>query len=103
MMITDVQCCMPSLPEVAKAYHTMIVSTSDIAQTVGSVQHLFDEDDGLQSARTIVRRAIENYKNRDPNKVMIPSASKPLVAGFSVDAIKYMLGGQFRGFIPSAE
>ncbi|MDI9425081.1 MAG: carbon monoxide dehydrogenase, partial [Spirochaetota bacterium] len=33
MMIIDVQCCMPSLPEVASAYHTEIVSTSDIART----------------------------------------------------------------------
>ncbi len=28
MMMVDVQCCMPSLPEVAAAYHTEIVSTS---------------------------------------------------------------------------
>ncbi|MBK7256779.1 MAG: anaerobic carbon-monoxide dehydrogenase catalytic subunit [Ignavibacteriae bacterium] len=96
MMITDVQCCMPSLPDIAQAYHTLIVSTSEIAQTIGSVHHVFKEDDGLESARSIVRRAIENYKNRDPKKVSIPSASKPLVAGFSVDAIKYMLGGRFR-------
>lgn len=96
MMITDVQCCMPSLPDVAQAYHTLIISTSEIAQTVGSVQHLFDEDDSLHSAKTIVRRAIDNFKNRDAQKVSIPSATKPLVAGFSVDAIKYMLGGRFR-------
>jgi anaerobic carbon-monoxide dehydrogenase catalytic subunit len=96
MLITDVQCCMPSLPEVAQAYHTLIVSTSEIAQTVGSVQHFFDEDDALRSAKSIVMRAIDNFKNRDPKKVAIPSATKPLVAGFSVDAIKYMLGGRFR-------
>jgi carbon-monoxide dehydrogenase catalytic subunit len=96
MMITDVQCCMPSLPDVAQAYHTLIISTSEIAQTAGSVQHLFDEDDALQSAKTIVQRAIDNFKNRDPKKVAIPSATKPLVAGFSVEAIKYMLGGRFR-------
>ena len=36
MMIIDVQCCMPSLPEVAQAYHTEIVSTSDIAKTIGA-------------------------------------------------------------------
>ena len=47
----------------------------------------------MDSARSLIKRAIANYKNRDPKKVFIPSASKPLVAGFSVDAIKYMLGG----------
>ena len=38
MMITDVQCCMPSLPEVATAYHTKVVSTSEIAKTIGAEQ-----------------------------------------------------------------
>jgi len=96
VMIIDVQCCMPSLPDVAKAYHTQIVSTSEIAQTAGAVQHLFDEDDALLSAKAIVKRAVDNFKNRDPKKVAIPAGVKPLVAGFSVDAIKYMLGGRFR-------
>jgi carbon-monoxide dehydrogenase catalytic subunit len=36
MMVIDVQCCMPSLPEVAKKYHTEIISTADIARTVGA-------------------------------------------------------------------
>ena len=96
MMLIDVQCCMPSLPEVARSYHTEIVSTSDIAQTKGATHLKFKEDDALASARSLIKRAIDNYKNRDPKKVFIPSASKPLVAGFSVDAIKYMLGGTFR-------
>jgi carbon-monoxide dehydrogenase catalytic subunit len=96
VMIIDVQCCMPSLPDVAKAYHTQIVSTSEIAQTIGAVQHLFDEDDALLSAKAIVKRAVDNFRNRDPKKVAIPGGVKPLVAGFSVDAIKYMLGGRFR-------
>ena len=41
--------------------------------------------------------AIDNYKNRDNTKVFIPSAAEPnLVAGFSHETIKYMLGGRFR-------
>jgi carbon-monoxide dehydrogenase catalytic subunit len=96
MMIIDVQCCMPSLPEVARAYHTEIVSTADIAKTEGATHVSFKEDDALASARGLIERAIDNFKNRDPEKVFIPTATKPLVAGFSVDAIKYMLGGTFR-------
>jgi len=96
MMIIDVQCCMPSLPDVARAYHTEIVSTSDIAKTSGASHVAFKENDALASARGLLKRAIDNYKRRDPKKVAIPSVSKPLVAGFSVDAIKYMLGGTFR-------
>jgi anaerobic carbon-monoxide dehydrogenase catalytic subunit len=96
MLITDVQCCMPSLPDVAQAYHTEVVSTNEIAQTVGSSHVPFDEEHAMDSAKALIRRAIANYKNRDPRKVAIPKGSQPLVAGFSVAAIKYMLGGTFR-------
>lgn len=96
MMIIDVQCCMPGLPDVAKAYHTEIVSTSEIAMTVGATHMAFDEHDALKSAKTLIRRAIDNFKNRDQAKVCIPSDKSPLVAGFSVESIKYMLGGTYR-------
>lgn len=96
MMITDVQCVMPSLPDVAKAYHTEIVSTTDMAKTAGATHLGFDTDDAMASAKSLLKRAIDAYKKRDPKKVAIPKASSPLVAGFSVEAIKYMLGGKFR-------
>ena len=96
MMVVDVQCCMPSLPLVAKSYHTEVVSTSDMAKTDGATHLRFDEHDGPGSAKAILKRAIDNYKNRDPKKVLIPKFKEPMVAGFSVEAIKYMLGGTFR-------
>lgn len=96
MMLIDVQCCMPSLPEVAAAYHTEIISTTEIAKTVGATQMLLDEKDPLNWAKSVVKRAIDLYRKRDPAKVAIPAAQKPLVAGFSVDAIKYMMGGSYR-------
>ncbi|MGM0486519.1 MAG: anaerobic carbon-monoxide dehydrogenase catalytic subunit [Planctomycetota bacterium] len=96
MMLVDVQCCMPSLPEVAAAYHTEIVSTSEIAKTPGATHMPFAESDAMESAKALLFRAIDNYKNRDPKKVAIPDERKPLVAGFSVESIKYMLGGTFR-------
>ena len=96
MMITDVQCCMASLPKVASHYHTKVVSTSDIARTIGADHDAFDEEHAYDNAKNLLKRAIDNYKNRDPRKVAIPDACSPLVAGFSVPAIKYMLGGSFR-------
>ena len=96
MLITDVQCCMPSLPQVAKAYHTEVVSTSDMAKTIGAAHMTFDEEHALDSAKALIRRAIANYQNRAAGKVAIPKVSSPLVAGFSVPAIKYMLGGTYR-------
>ena len=96
MMVIDVQCCMPSLPDVAKSYHTEIISTADIAKTIGASHVTFDEDAPLKSAKELIKRAVDNFKNRKADKVQIPSDKEPLVAGFSVDAIKYMLGGKYR-------
>ena len=96
MLVVDVQCCMPSLPQVAAAYHTEVVSTADMAQTVGAAHVPFDEHDGLGSAKAIIRRAIDNFRRRDPKKVLIPESKEAMVAGFSVAAIKYMLGGTYR-------
>ena len=83
-------------PDVASAYHTKIVSTSDIAKTVGAEHQSFSAENSLNNAKKLIKDAILNYKNRDKNKVAIPDISKPLVAGFGVEAIKYMLGGTFR-------
>jgi carbon-monoxide dehydrogenase catalytic subunit len=96
MMITDVQCVMPSLPELSKSYHTDIISTTDIAKTIGADHMPFHGDDALSSAKALLKRAIDNFAKRDPKKVSIPKAKNPLIAGFSVDAIKYMLGGTYR-------
>ena len=96
MMLVDVQCCMPSLPDVARSYHTEIISTADIAKTVGTTHITLNRENPLSTAKALLRRAIDNFKNRNPEKVSIPEIKKPLVAGFSVDAIKYMMGGRFR-------
>jgi len=96
MMIIDVQCCMPSLPEVASAYHTRVVSTAEIARTVGAEHAPFDIENAWEAAKGLLLGAVENYKQRDPAKVYIPDHSEPLVAGFSVPAIEYMLGGTYR-------
>jgi carbon-monoxide dehydrogenase catalytic subunit len=97
VLITDVQCVMPGLPLVAEGYHTRIVSTSDIAKTKGASHRSFDFKSAYAQAKELLLLAIENYRNRDPDKVSIPDVTAPLVAGFSVEAIKYMLGGRFRG------
>jgi len=96
MMVVDVQCVMPGLIDVAKKYHTQIVSTTDMAKTVGALHMAVGEADPLQAAKAIVKRAVDNFKKRDKGKIKIPAEKEQLVAGFSVDAIKYMLGGRFR-------
>ncbi|MHC4871914.1 MAG: anaerobic carbon-monoxide dehydrogenase catalytic subunit [Planctomycetota bacterium] len=96
MMVVDIQCVMPSLPDLAKCYHTEIVSTADIAKTEGATHISFKTENALENAKVMVKKACDNFTRRDPGKVAIPTEKKSLVAGFSVEAIKHMLGGRFR-------
>jgi len=96
LMITDVQCCMASLPSVARCYHTKILTTNPIARNQEAERIEFDEDNAMDCARQILHKAIANFPNRDPEKVAIPDVSHPLVAGFSTETIFNMLGGTFR-------
>jgi carbon-monoxide dehydrogenase catalytic subunit len=96
LMITDVQCCMASLPEVARCYHTKILTTNPIAKNINAEAVDFDQDNALACAKEILLKAVENYPRRNPDKVRIPDAMHPLVAGFSNETIYTMLGGSFR-------
>ncbi len=96
MMLVDVQCVMPGLANVAKCFHTKIISTSPIGATEGFTPALFDIADAAAHARELVRTAIDNFSNRNRDKVTIPGEKMDLVAGFSVRAIFEMLGGRFR-------
>ncbi|MFQ5590597.1 MAG: anaerobic carbon-monoxide dehydrogenase catalytic subunit, partial [Phycisphaerae bacterium] len=96
LMITDVQCCMASLPSVAGCYHTKIITTNPIAKTLDAEPVHFDPRNAVPCAMDILRKAIANYANRDPRRVSIPDAKHPLVAGFSNETIFNMLGGRYR-------
>jgi len=94
-MVVDVQCVMQSLPEVARCYHTQIITTSAKANIPGATSIKMDEHNALNCAKQIVKVAIDNYPNRN-GKVEIPAAKMDMVAGFSHETIAYMLGGLFR-------
>ena len=94
-MVVDVQCIMQGLAEVASCYHTKLITTDRRAKIEGAMHIEFDEHNAAESARTIIRTAIENFVNRG-NNVRIPDEKTPLVAGFSHETINYMMGGLFR-------
>lgn len=96
-IVVDVQCVMQGLAELAKCFHTRVITTSPIAQMQGAWKHYpFDEHHALEIAKSIVRDAIDNYPNRDKSKVQIPTEQQDMVVGFSHETINYMLGGMFR-------
>lgn len=98
-MVVDVQCIMPSLIDLCKSYHTKLINTSQKGKIENAEQIILHEENGLETAKAIVKAAILNFENR--GEVIIPDESMDLVAGFSHEAINYMLGGKFRGsYVP---
>jgi carbon-monoxide dehydrogenase catalytic subunit len=95
LMTVDVQCQMQGLQGVAECFHTKLVTTSDRAMIEGAAHIEFHPEKGLDTAKQILKMAIENFPNRR-HAVYIPSHSQDMVAGFSHETINYLLGGLFR-------
>ena len=97
-MVVDVQCIMQNLANVAKCFHTKLITTHPIAKIEqDNVIHIeFDEHYAMEDAKRIVKIAIDNFENRGAD-VMIPGQKSIQVAGFGVESIQYHLGGSFRG------
>jgi anaerobic carbon-monoxide dehydrogenase catalytic subunit len=98
-MVVDVQCIMPGLLDISKNFHTHLVTTSSKGRIEGARHFAFLEEKALQIAKEIITDAIMNFSNR--GTTVIPEEKMDLVAGFSHEAITYMLGGSFRGsYVP---
>jgi carbon-monoxide dehydrogenase catalytic subunit len=92
-MVVDYQCIMPSVVDVAKCFHTRVITTADKAKIPGATHISFDPAQGLAIGKEIVRQGIEAYPNRVQARVNIPSEPVPMMAGFSVESILGALGG----------
>jgi len=97
LMIVDIQCIMQALAPVAQQFHTLLVTTSPKAHIEGATHVEFDEHRALEIAKKIVRMGIDNFPNRQSDRVHIPKEFNHLVAGFSHEYINYALGGFYRG------
>jgi carbon-monoxide dehydrogenase catalytic subunit len=93
-MLVDVQCIMPSLLEHANRFHTKLITTSKKAKIIGAQHIQFDEEHAYDIAKSIVKIAIENFPNR--NYVNIPKHKNDLIAGFTIENLATILGGQYR-------
>ncbi len=97
-MVVDIQCIFQNVANVAKCFHTKLITTHPIAKMEqDNVIHIeFDEHYALEDAKKIVRLAIDNFENRSAD-VIIPKQKGTQIAGFGVESIQYHLGGMFRG------
>jgi carbon-monoxide dehydrogenase catalytic subunit len=97
-MVVDVQCIFQNLANVAKCFHTKVITTHPISRMEQTnVEHIeFDEHHAIEDAERILKIAIDNFQNRGTD-VMIPPHKNVQIAGFGVESVQYHLGGTFRG------
>jgi len=95
VMLVDVQCIMPALASLSNCFHTKLITTSDKCKIAGAEHIEFHEDKAVETARKIIKTAIENFPNRK-GKAKIPKEKERGIAGFTTENIFYHLGGRFR-------
>jgi anaerobic carbon-monoxide dehydrogenase catalytic subunit len=86
-MVVDVQCIMPSIAEIGACFHTEIITTMDDTKIPGATHVRFREESGVENARQIITLAIEAYKRRNPQRVLIPDFKQTAIVGFGTEAI----------------
>jgi carbon-monoxide dehydrogenase catalytic subunit len=96
LMVVDVQCLLPGLKDVAKCFHTELVTTSPKAKMPGFRHIEFHEDKAVKIATEIIEAAIDNFPNRNGHKEYIPQQNENLVAGFTTESVFQFLGGKYR-------
>ncbi|OGR06630.1 MAG: carbon-monoxide dehydrogenase catalytic subunit [Deltaproteobacteria bacterium RIFOXYD12_FULL_50_9] len=86
-LVVDYQCIMPALASVAECYHTKLITTMPIAKIPGATHMEFTPDKARETAREIIRTAIEAFSRRDPDKIRIPQETNAAIVGFSAEAV----------------
>jgi len=86
-MVVDVQCIMPSISEIGACFHTEIITTMDDTKIPGATHVNFREATAAENARQIVTLAIEAYKRRNPQRVIIPDVKQTAMVGFGTEAV----------------
>jgi len=95
VMVVDVQCIFQALAPLADKYHTLLITTSPKAKIEGAMHIEFDERVAMETAKRIIRMAIDKYPER--GETNIPQTTSQMVPGFSHEYIDYALGGFYRG------
>ena len=92
-IVVDVQCIFPALGPLSKCFHTKFITTSPICRMPDSEFIQFSPANAGDNAKAIVKMAIENFKNRNPELVNIPNMKQKARVGYSVEAIVKVLDG----------
>ena len=96
LMMVDVQCIMPALAGLANCFHTELITTSPKAKFPDVTHIEFHPERALEISKSILKRAVDNFENRNKARVVIPQETMDLIAGFTAEDIPYIIGGQYR-------
>ncbi len=99
LIVVDVQCIFPALGPLSKCFHTKMITTSPKAMIPDSEFVLIEPSNAEEAAKTIVGMAIDNFVNRDPDRVFIPTHKEEAVVGYSCEAIINELDGVTNSFV----
>lgn len=102
-MVVDVQCIFPSMVHLSHCYHTKFISTSSKARFEGAEHIEFDEHNAYGTACSVVEAAVDNFRNRKPAMVQIPSETMEATAGFTAETILGALGGSVAPLVEAIE
>ncbi|MDR0596864.1 MAG: anaerobic carbon-monoxide dehydrogenase catalytic subunit [Clostridiales Family XIII bacterium] len=87
MMCVDIQCIFPALAPLTDCFHTLFVTSSPVARIPGSIYVKFETETAFEQAKKLVEEAVDNYKNRDPQKVFIPEHKEEAAVGYPCEQI----------------
>jgi carbon-monoxide dehydrogenase catalytic subunit len=93
MMCVDVQCIFPALAPLSECFHTKFVTSSPIARIPGSIYVEFKTDTAFDQAKDLIKMAIDNYQNRDVQKLFIPETKQTAIVGYPCEQIIKHLDG----------
>lgn len=91
-MIVDMQCIWPSTTKISECFHTKVITTEPFVKIPGATHVSFEPEHADEEAEKIVRMAIDAYRARKGEDVVIPKEKSVGFAGFSVEAILDVLG-----------
>lgn len=83
--VVDVQCIHPNIINVAKYFHTKIITTMEDAKILDADYMPFEEKYPNKAAEKIIKTAINNFKRRSKFTYLPRKQSKELIAGFSTE------------------
>ncbi|ACF11599.1 Carbon-monoxide dehydrogenase (acceptor) [Chlorobaculum parvum NCIB 8327] len=97
-IVVDQQDVLPGMMPVARRFHTKVITTSPSGRKEGAIvleldYYLKNLDRIYELAEEILDIAIENYVNRDSEKIHIPDIKAKVELGFSVEEIARLFEG----------